>query len=128
MSPESLPRSALRAVGYTQWAYWCSLAGALLSVNYIPPGSVRDIVIVTPALTAALCIATSFWVYEACDEYLKHNILRTVARTAIIVAAGTLVWFFLELAGVPRLSMLWINLAGWSVFNLQMLFAIFRSR
>jgi hypothetical protein len=37
-------------------------------------------------------------------------------------------YFFLELLGVPRLSMLWVNLLGWSVFSLQMLFVIFRSR
>ena len=128
MPAESLPRFAVRAIGWSQWAYWWSLAGALLGVTYVPPGSMRNLVIVTPALTAVLCIAASFWLYEACDEYQKARILRAITRTAIIVAASTLAWFFLELMGFPRLSMLWVNLAGWSIFNLQMLFVIFRSR
>jgi len=37
-------------------------------------------------------------------------------------------YFVLELFGFPRLSMVWINLLGWSIFNLQMLYVIFRSR
>ena len=44
------------------------------------------------------------------------------------MAAGTLIWFFFELAGYPKLSMLWVNIAGWSIFNLQMLMVIFGSR
>jgi hypothetical protein len=97
-------------------------------MTYLPPGSVRNAVLLTPVLTAALCVATSYWLYEACDEYLRTRILRVVAFTAVAVAAATLGYFFLELLGFARLSMLWVNLFGWSVFNLQMLFVIFRSR
>jgi hypothetical protein len=56
------------------------------------------------------------------------RLLRAVARTAALVAAATLVWFFFELAGYPKLSMLWVNLAGWSLFNLQVLFLTRRER
>jgi hypothetical protein len=70
----------------------------------------------------------SFWLYEACDEFQRTRILRAITRTAIVMAAGTLVWFFFELAGYPKLSMLWVNIAGWSIFNLQMLMVIFGSR
>ena len=128
MPTESLPRFAIATVGWTQWAYWCSLVGAVLAVAYIPAGSIRTFVMVTPALTAALCVAASYWLYEACDEFQRVRILRAVTRTAIFVAAGTLVWFFFELAGYPKLSMLWINLVGWSVFNLQLLLVAFSSR
>ncbi len=128
MTTESLPRFALRAVGYSQWAYWCSLAGALLSVHFLPPGGGRLIVIAATALTAALCVAASYWLYEACDEYLRVRLLRAVTRTAVIVAAGTLIGFILELYGAGRFSLLWVNLAGWSVFNLQVLFVILRSQ
>jgi hypothetical protein len=128
MQTESLPRFAVKTVGWTQWAYWCSLAMAVLAIAYIPAGSVRNFVVITPALTAALCIAASFWLYDACDEYLRHRILRAVTRTAILITAGTLAWFFFELNGFPRISMLWVNLVAWSVFNAQMLFVVFRSR
>jgi hypothetical protein len=128
MQTESLPRFAIVTVGWTQWAYWCSLGCAVLAVVYIPAGSIRTFVTVTPALTAALCVAASYWLYEACDEFQRVRILRAVTRTAILVSAGTLVWFFFELAGFPKLSMLWINLVGWSVFNLQILLVAFSSR
>ena len=50
------------------------------------------------------------------------------AVTAVVVASFSLGCFFLELLGFPRLSMLWINLLGWSLFNLQVLYVIYRSR
>jgi|SRR3954464_9066951 hypothetical protein len=128
MKAETLPGFAVRAIGYTQWAYWWTLAGAVLAVAYIPAGSVRNFVVATPALTAAMCVAASSWLYQACDEFQRVRILRAITRTAIIMAAGTLVWFFLELAGYPKLSMLWVNIAGWSIFNLQMLMVVFSSR
>jgi hypothetical protein len=55
-------------------------------------------------------------------------LLRCVAVTAVIVAFCTLGYFFMELLGFPRLSMLWVNLLVWSVFNLQVLLVVFRSR
>jgi hypothetical protein len=128
MKKETLPRFAVSTVGYSQWAYWCSLGMAVLAMLYIPAGSLRTFVVVTPALTAALCVAASFWLYEACDEFQRVRILRAITRTAVIVATGTLVWFLFELAGYPRLSMLWVNIAGWSIFNFQMLMVIFSSR
>ena len=60
--------------------------------------------------------------------------IRTYARGNLeslggtLVAAGTLAWFLFELNGFPRISMLWVNLIAWSVFNLQMLFVVFRSQ
>ncbi len=128
MKTETLPGLAVRAVGYSQWAYWCTLGGAVLAMAYLPAGNARNFVVVTPTLTAALCVAASFWLYEACDEFQRVRILRAITRTAIVMAAGTLIWFFFELAGYPKLSMLWVNIAGWSIFNLQMLMVIFSSR
>jgi hypothetical protein len=79
-------------------------------------------------LTALLCLAVAYWLYHASDEYIRARLLRCVAVTAIVVAVCTLGYFVLELVGFPRVSMLWINLLGWSVFNLQMLYVMFRSR
>ena len=128
MDASTLPRSAVRAVAATQWAYWWSFALAVLALRYIPDGSVRDVVILTPILTAALCLSTAYWLYESCDEYLRGAVLRCVVRTAVIVAAVTVAYFIAELAGAPKLSMLWVNLFGWSVFNLQFVVVILRSR
>jgi hypothetical protein len=128
MDASALPRFWVRGVFYSQWAYWCSLAVAALSITYIPAGTIRAAVMLTPVLTAIFCVSVAYWLYEACDEYIQFKLLRCVAVTAVIVAFCTLGYFFLELLGFPRLSMLWINLLGWSVFNLQVLLVIFRSR
>jgi hypothetical protein len=128
MDPATVPAQAVRGVLYTHWAYWCSLAMAALSIRFIPPGSVRIAVMVLPLLTAAWCVALAYWIYESCDEYVRARILRCIAWTAAIVAAGTVARFIAELAGAPRLSMLWVSLFGWSVFNLQFVFVILRSR
>jgi hypothetical protein len=128
MDPRVLPQFAMRSVAYSQWAYWCSIVLASLSVFYIPPGSIRTAVILLPILTALLCVAVAYWLYEVCDEYIRSKLLRCVAVTAIIVAFASLAYFFLELLGFPRVSMLWINLFGWSAFNLQLLYVIYRSR
>ena len=73
-------------------------------------------------------MSVACWLFRACDEYLRLKILRCIAVTAVIVAFATLAYFFLELLGWPRLSMLWVNLLGWSAFNAQMLLVILRAR
>jgi hypothetical protein len=128
MDPSVLPRTAVRGILSSQWAYWCSLVMAALSITYVPPGSIRTLVMLTPVLTASWCVSVAYWLYKDCDEYIRLRLLRCIAVTAIIVAFCTLAYFFLELLGFPRLSMLWINLLAWSVFNMQMLFVILRSQ
>src|SRR5215470_10867609 len=122
------PQYAFRGVLGSQWAYWSSLVVAVWGYAYMPQGSIRTVLILTPILPALLIVATAYWVYRACDEYVRARILTAVAYTAAIVACATLSYFVLELFGFPRVSMLWINLIGWSLFNLQMLYVIFRSR
>src|SRR5262245_60804678 len=95
----TLPHRATLMILGSQWAYWCSLGVAALAVQFIPPGSVRTSVTLLPMLTAGLCLSLAFWLYESCDEYLRAQVMRCVARTAIIVSIGTLAWFIAELAG-----------------------------
>jgi hypothetical protein len=125
---KGLPQYAWQGIKYSQWAYWCSLLCAAMSLLYLPPGSVRSIVILTPLLTELFCVSVTYWVYQQADEYLRLKLLLAVAHTAIALAFASLAYFCLELFGFPRLSMLWINLLGWSVFNLQLLWVIFRAR
>ena len=128
MESTELSRFAVRGVVSSQWAYWCSLAAAALSVIYLPQGSIRTMVILTPTLTALLCVCVAYWLYTDCDEYIRLRLLKCVASTAIVVMFFTLACFFRELFGFTRISMLWVNLVGWSVFNAQMLFVVLRSR
>jgi uncharacterized membrane protein len=128
MASHTYPPYAIRGIVSAQWAYWCTLVMAAWSYAYMPQGSTRAALILTPLLPTLLTLATAYWVYKACDEYIRARILKSVVVTAAIVALATSSYFILELFGFPRLSMLWINLLGWSIFNLQMLYVIVRSR
>jgi hypothetical protein len=123
-----LPRKVALNIFWCQWAYWCTLWMAAYSYRHLPEGGTRSALILTPVLPALLIVAFAYWVYDACDEFIRLRILKCVVITAIAVAACTLGYFFLELFGFPRLSMVAVNLFGWSVFNLSMLYVIIRSR
>lgn len=128
MAGNAHPREAMKGIFWCQWAYWCSLALAIYSYGYYPPSNTRTVLVLTPVLPALLIVAVAYWIYQDCDEYIRLKILRAVAVTAIIVSFGTLICFILELFAYPRLSALWVNLVGWSLFNVQMLYVLFRSR
>jgi hypothetical protein len=128
MANEGFPRRMALNIFWCQWAYWSTLAMAAYSYRYLPEGSIRIALILTPVLPALLIVAVAYWVYDACDEFIRLRILKSVVITAITVAFCTLGYFFLELFGFPRLSMLAVNLFGWSVFNLLVLYVIVRSR
>jgi hypothetical protein len=128
MNADILPRKATLGILFGQWAYWCTLVMAAWSYVHIPPGTIRTTIILTPLLPAFLIVAIAHWIYQACDEFIRLRILRCLVLTAAIVAFSTLGYFFLELFGSPRLSMIVVNLFGWSVFNLLMIYVIVRSR
>jgi hypothetical protein len=94
----------------------------------IPQGSIRTTLILTPVLPAILIVGIAYWMYRACDEFIRLRILKCVVLTALAVAFGTLAYFVLELFGFPRLCMLAVNLYGWSMFNLMMIYVIIRAR
>ncbi len=123
-----LPRKIAFNLFCFQWAYWTTLAAAAWVWRYFPAGAVRGSLVMIPVLLALLIAANAYWIYDACDEFIRLRILKCVVLTAIVVAAVTLGYFFLELAGFPRLSMVAVNLFGWSVFNLSMLYVVARSQ
>jgi hypothetical protein len=128
MAPASFPRRAVFFISLGQWNYWVMLAVAARSYKYVPGGSIRNTLILTPVLPALVIVPLAYWLYQACDEFIRLRLLKCVVITAIAVAIFTLGYFFLELYGFPRLNMLAANLFGWSVFNLQMVYVIIRSR
>jgi hypothetical protein len=128
MAPASFPRRAVFFIVLGQWNYWVMLAVAAWSYKYVPGGSIRNTLILTPVLPALVIVPLAYWLYQVCDEFIRLRLLKCVVITAIAVAIFTLGYFFLELFGFPRLSMLVVNLFGWSVFNLQMVYVIIRSR
>jgi hypothetical protein len=59
--------------------------------------------------------------YRRCDEFIRLRILQAAALAAIVVAVFSLVYFFLELLGLPHLSTAWISNVVWAVFVVTML-------
>ena len=123
-----VPRKLAFNIFCFQWAYWTTLAFAAWGWHYMPAGVVRSSLVLIPVLLAVLIVANTYWIYDACDEFIRLRILRCVVITAIVVASCSLAYFFMELVGFPRLSMLTVNLFGWSIFNLSMLHVIARSQ
>ena len=128
MASEVFPRAAVTGIFYSQWAYWCTLIMAGLSYFYLPPGSVRVALLLTPILPALLIVGVTYWIYDDCDEFIKLRIIRSAVVTAIVMAFVTFGYFVLELFGFPRVSALAINLVGWSIFNLQLLYVLIQAR
>jgi len=54
--------------------------------------------------------------------------VRAAAITGIAIGLLSMIYFFLELLGFPKLSMMWIQAVGWSVFNVQMLYLWFEAK
>ena len=128
MNASPIPRFAVRGMLYSLWAYLCTLGLAGLAYFLLKPGSIRTTLILTPVLTAVLIVGVTHFVYRASDEYIRQRILKAIAATAAIVAFATLGYFCLELFGYPRQSMIVVNLFGWAVFSVLLLYVILRSR
>ena len=117
-----------RGILYSLWAYLCTLGMAGLALAFMPKGNTQTALLLLPLLTTLLLICITYWIYRACDEYLRLKILRCVARTAVFAAFATLGYFCLELMGYPRQSMIVVNLVCWAVFSLQLLIVLYRAR
>jgi hypothetical protein len=109
-----------------QWAYWVAVAMSIWALSHLGPGSIRNLLILTPVLPGLLMIAWTSWVYQACDEFIKARILSAAAITAAVIAVGSLIYSYLELTGLPRISMAWTSNIGWAVFGVLMLGLLFQ--
>ncbi|HTY93796.1 MAG TPA: hypothetical protein VMC02_07910 [Steroidobacteraceae bacterium] len=120
--------SPVSGILFALWAYLGTLLAAALAPRYLAAGGTRDIVVLVPTLTLVLVVSIIGWVYRASDEYVRRRILGCAALTGVILAFSSLGWFCLELLGYPRLSMISINLFGWSVFTVLMLSVLYRAK
>lgn len=116
------------AILLSLWAYLCTLVMAAVAPRYLAAGRTREFVLLLPLLTLLLVICITYWVYRASDEYIRHRILKCAAVTGVILAFSTLGYFCLERLGLPQLSMIVVNLYGWSVFTILMLWVLYRAR
>jgi hypothetical protein len=109
-----------------QWAYWVAFAISLWSLSHLGPGDLRNLLVITPVLPGLLMIAWTGWVYRTCDEFIRSRILSAAAITAAVIAVGSLIYSYLELTGLPRISMAWTSNTGWAVFDVLMLRLFFQ--
>jgi TM2 domain-containing membrane protein YozV len=121
MTPKTLRHKAIWSIFWSQWAYWVTVAMAIWASLNLSPGPTRTILLVTPILPGSLIIALAVWLYHACDEFIRAQILKATAIAATFTSFWTMAYSFLEFAGFPRLSMMWVGNVGWSIFILLML-------
>ena len=81
-----------------------------------------------PLLTLALHVFITHSIYRASDEYVRRRILQCAALAAVILAFATTGYFCLERLGYPHLSMIAVNLLGWSLFIVMMIWVRYRAR
>jgi hypothetical protein len=110
------------------WTYLCTLAVAAVAPRYITDGRAREFVLLLPLVTLLLVVCVAYWVYRASDEAIRHRILKCAALTGVILAFSTLGYFCLERLGYPQISMIVVNLYGWSIFTLLTLSVLYRAR
>jgi hypothetical protein len=118
----------VKAILFSLWVYLCTLVMAAVAPRYLAAGHTREFVLLLPLLTLLLVVCITYWVYRASDEYIRHRILKCAAITGVILAFSTLGYFCLERLGYPQLSMIVVNLYGWSVFTILMLWVLYRAR
>ncbi len=116
-------------VVFSIWTYLCTLYVATVAPRVLAAGGTREFVVMAlPLLTLLLVVGIIFFVYRASDEYIRQRILKAVALTALILAFSTTTYFCLERLGFPQLSMIVVNLYGWSVFSVLLLWVLSRAR
>ena len=111
------------------WAYLCTVAVAAFAPHLLAADGARQLVVVAvPMLTLLLLVSIVVMAYLASDEYVRRRILKCAAFTGVIMAFSTLGYFCLEVLGHARLSMIWVNLYGWTVFVIPLLWVLYRAR
>ena len=96
--------------------------------RYITDARARQFVLLLPLGVLLLVVCVAYWVYRASDAAIRHRILKCAALTGVLLAFSTLGYFCLELLGYPQLSMIVVNLYGWSIFTLLTLSVLYRAR
>jgi len=76
--------------------------------------------IIAPIVPGAAMIWNVVRSYRASDEFVRLQILEAAAVTALFTAFWTLAYAFLELLGLPHISVGFVHTFGWPVFIWKM--------
>jgi hypothetical protein len=111
----------MKMFGLAFFVYVAALATTAWSLAALAPGPLRTALILAPILPGLALILLTVRSYKLCDEYIRLRTLQAAAIAVLVVAVFSLVYFFLELLGLPRLSSAWFSNIVWLVFVAQML-------
>ena len=111
----------IRQFGLTLLVYLAALATATWALTSVGAGPLRTALILAPILPGLALIGLTVRSYRLCDEYIRLRTLQAAAIAVLVVAIFSLIYSFLELLGLPRLSSAWISNIVWVVFVAQML-------
>jgi hypothetical protein len=110
-------------------AYLATVVVAAFAPHLLAADGARQlVVVVVPMLTLLLLVCAVFIAYLASDEYVRNRILKCAALAGVILAFSTLGYFCLEVLGHARLSMIVVNLYGWAIFIIPLLWVLYRAR
>jgi hypothetical protein len=111
----------IRQFGLVMMVYIAAIATCAWASTVEVAGPVRTVLILTPILPGLALIGLTVRAYRLCDRIIQLRMLQAAALAAIVVAVFAMVYFFLELLGLPRLSTAWISNIVWAVFVAQMI-------
>jgi len=106
----------LRHLGAGFLAYVTACAAAAWALSSLPPGTLRTMVVLLPVLPGCYLIWMAAHLYRRSDEYIRLRVLQAIAWAATVTAVWTMAYAFLELAGLPKLSLGWVSTVGWGIF------------
>src|ERR1700679_1731106 len=111
----------MRMFGIAFLVYLVALVSAFWAFASVPAGPLRTALLLAPILPGLALIGLTLRSYRLCDEYIRQRTLQAAAIAVLVIAVFSLVYSFLELLGLPRLSAAWFSNIVWVVFAAQML-------
>jgi hypothetical protein len=111
----------MRQFGLVMMVYIAAIATCAWASTVEAASPVRTVLILTPILPGLALIGLTVRAYRLCDRFIQLRMLQAAALAAIVVAIFAMLYFFLELLGLPRLSAAWISNIVWAVFVAQMI-------
>jgi uncharacterized membrane protein YphA (DoxX/SURF4 family) len=98
----------LRTYGIATLLYLAALGVAIWSSISEPAGVTKNVLVLTPIVPGLSLIYLGIRSYRQSDEYIRQRIEQSAALAAVLAAILALIYSFLELAGLPRPSAVWL--------------------
>jgi hypothetical protein len=95
-------------LGGSTLLYIAVLFGSITLAGPMPEGTVRSLLLLLPMIPVMLMVWAIARHFARMDEFIRLRSLEGLSIAAAVTAGLTLTYGFLEGAGFPRLSMIWI--------------------